>query len=400
MMGRAHSLNFLGVAITVLWGFAGSGCFPKLLPVSALHDDGLDVAGPSGADVGVAPVGMPLPLLHGFGLRFDEEVLTIFGHERWAMHEICRVDRPGAEPLWFTLDSEIGGDQFVGVATEEAWEIAKPLGAPLYRNNMTVERVREGKEDRWIARYTLPDQEQVELTFVFKGEPSVPGKRNGNGMNHSERRLAAVLDLELAQLGKASGTIDGEPVKIWNVVPGLQFTSYLVQTVGGFDSAYLRFDPTDAASDFVWTDNGDTGAIYQDRGLIAQRWVYHKTESGHWELMHTQVEQRGDVLWTATFSPWLPDTRGGLNEPWTGRFSLAVGSLAVAGRGAVTIVPHDQGISVSLDGDAPLWVRERRVISCWQPDPAGPWNWTQRVDPTGALGACPPPYQAPSTLLE
>lgn len=361
--------------------FLCTACYPKLMPVGPVVDDeDAFLGGPSSSGVSYgslervieAPV---LPFLP-WGLDFDEEMLFEFGaHPTYGMVEITRIRSREGREEWFALVSEHSGVQHVVVGGARAIELARTFPAPVWEGELDVVAVRSARQVQYRARFVLPSGEKVDAVITSRGSGRAPPLRNGNGMNHSEDTVLAVLDLEESNWASAEVRLDGKLAPVRWLAPFLPFAWRLEQAAGGLRSGTLWMETaedgglvaeeeaTGSTLQFEAEVAGDVVRLRQRGALLDTHWTFDigAGPSGPWELRSVEVLHGEVSTFRARFNPSLPDLR---YLPEAGHESFMVaGSNGMTGymTGRVRIGSSEGDVVVDVLPDQPSWACERPV---------------------------------------
>lgn len=324
------------------------------------------------------PVQMePLLPFVAFGMRFDDDLMVgLVDDGEWGMTEVSRVYLPNGDSVWFALDSKLNGEQFVGLSNDpRAAKIAASFPASTYLAGLVVEELNDGSgHTEFHATWTRLDGEPMDLWMRSSDNDQPPRKRNGNGMNHSQGTVLALLDLYSMHLvGGDQLTLNSEHARRVQRVMGIQIAARMRQVVGGLragDWVQNGTELTDSVGHTVsfrvvdkdtqmWLESvGQPQELrYQfdkvgDKLQLREIRLFQVAEDRDPELMHMQ------------FNPSLPDLRHGPpTSRWKGRVATTINGRQGWHHGTVTVENVDGNAEITVESLAPSWAASRPVWS-------------------------------------
>ncbi len=313
-------------------------------------------------------VRFPVPALQVFGLRYDLDIVAVSDHPDFVMHELARISTAeGAR--WIAKDSTVDREQCV------ATDIAEPLGwaaeVPVRRvpSPMTVDDQSSASRIELSVEYTncLGSPTRIRYSGPAPTRPSKP--RNGNTMGHSQKAVAALLDLYLFRPGgQITVEIDDQRREIVPLV-GLAPQVYaLAQVQGGFavvdasmEGDEAGFTLTRPGRDITWPTHA-----HEDWRVVEHGWLvrespvstllYHFVEG---ELDRALVTQQGSVVTEVVFSPRLPDVRRRFEGTARSTFAVDINGQRGHGTGTVDVRWEGDDVVIDLVPSAPEWFADR-----------------------------------------
>jgi hypothetical protein len=365
-----------------------------------MEPSAIPAGGPSGARYDGEPQ-VPWPVLpfRLWGLDFDEEMLfELRSDPRYAMVEVARVfDRAGQE-RFFALLAEHDGKQTVIVGDDEAWDLAETFPAPRFRGALRVVRLASEERVEYDAAFKLPDGRLLQFTAHSPRRGQVPGKRNGNAMNHSADRVMAVIDLEESNWTRPAVFIEGSRVPVRWLAPFVPFAWRLQQTAGGFSFGGVNMAPADGAGAAgatggaaggspgpflaAWIDdtsapipfeihrNGkDLDIVGRDRLVdLVYRFeaLSDRGLSGPVELKSAEVRHGATRPFHVEFRPWLPDLRWPLRAKHESTMYAGSNGQMVYMQGKVETWFDGERPVLDLRPLMPFWACERPIRNRFQ----------------------------------
>jgi hypothetical protein len=352
-----------------------------LLSGNAVVDEDKWLGVPMHADVGVQyqhPVQLePMLPFVAFGMRFDDDLMVGLKDDGiWGMTEVSRVYLPNGDSVWFALDSMLDGRQFVGLPDDpRAVEIAASFPAPTYSSGLVVEESESTNgETEFHATWTRRDGEPMALWMRASDQDKPPRKRNGNGMNHSQGSVLAMLDLFSVNLvgGEQLAFQTDHPRGVQRVL-GTEVAARMRQVVAGLRAGDWVQDGvllTDSAGNEVSFQLVDSGeqvwleSIGQPQQL---RYQFDKV-ADQFQLREIRLFQaaagRDSELMHMQFNPSLPDLRHGPPKiGWEGRVATTIHGMRGWHQGIVRVDDVDGDAEVMLVSTAPNWAARRPVWS-------------------------------------
>jgi hypothetical protein len=390
------------------------------IPRLPLFNEARDLGPLAPSEVAYERLGEPsaqLPIIpfQAWGLRCEQDWLVSLTQDPgWGMLEIIQVHSPSGEPLWFTLDSRLDGTQYVGLPSTHphARALAASFPATVYDSNLQVKTWSHGGRQSIQVRYTRIDGATIQFQMSTQKEAPPRLLRNGHGMNHSERDVLAVIDLESFQLADSPVTFGADPVapqRKAQRIAGVQIAGRLTQTAGGlFRKEWLQTespsdttpyvtltqlpsgqDITPSSRKFQWLlENAQTGLLVSDPGFQKLEYRYDirsfqregKTMQA-FELREIRVLQSQQTAIAETlrvrFNPALPDFRYAFETASLAptRFTLAVAGQPAYAKGAVVLERDDSKqhptLRLKVISEWPAWTRNRPLLTQLEKSKAG-----------------------------
>lgn len=137
----------------------------------------------------------PVIPLWPVGLHFDVDLMVALNDPKWGMIEIVKMDTEEDTPLWFTVDTQNDGRQFIGISENLQSEfLGSLLPVPMYNAQLKVEET-----DDWYHVSYLRGLEPITFSMKRLRQSVPPKNRNGNAMNHAQTSLLAVVDINSIQ---------------------------------------------------------------------------------------------------------------------------------------------------------------------------------------------------------
>lgn len=352
-----------------------------LISENSVVEEEIWLGEPTHAEVGSLyqhPVQLePLLPFVAFGMRFDDDLMVgLVDDGEWGMTEVSRVYLPNGDSVWFALDSKLNGEQFVGLPNDpRAAKIAASFPAATYLSGLVVEELNDGSgHTEFHATWTRRDGEPMDLWMRAPDSDNPPRKRNGNGMNHSQGTVLALLDLfSINLVGGDEVTLNAEHPRRVQRVLGIQMAARMRQVVGGLragDWVQNGAELTDGEGHTalfrvidkgtqLWLESvGQPQALrYQfdkvgDKLQLREIRLFQVAEGREPELMHMQ------------FNPSLPDLRyGPPASHWKGRVATTINGRRGWHHGTVTIENVGGDANITVASLAPSWAASRPVWS-------------------------------------
>ncbi|MEK6626325.1 MAG: hypothetical protein AABY86_15250, partial [Bdellovibrionota bacterium] len=283
---------------------------------------------------------------HAFDMEFDLVLGLQAGLQDgpWTMLEIVRVDIDGTK-VWFTLDSKFDGTQYVGLPKDEGQRqlvqgICKSMGIESYEANLVVLAVGEVDEVdendlSLLVKYTRKNRLldfKVELPKGKTYENVIDErKRLSHGMNHSESKFLAVIDIykNLGPLDMANLKVvfnkssDDEDAIKFDKILGFKVKTILSQMVTTIGEMKIDFSKMpglwtrieESATSEMWEYTYHVRANNRDYILQRVQFLFEK-HNGHLELRKitnlSVSKMKDNKLASWHFNPALPDLRFGL----------------------------------------------------------------------------------------
>ena len=326
----------------------------------------------SDAQFGVAKPYRSEPVLPfvAWGLRFDEDLMIALKNDSdWGMIEVAKVNLPGGEGVWFTLDSKKDGRQYVGLpSTEKASVMAQAFPAPSYDSNLVVVESEMKQGRRLIeVRYKRLDEQDIHFSMEAWPANKPPSRRNGHAMNHSQGQVLAILDIFSLRLQKPQWERSVQRIF------GVPIAGQMRQTVSGVRQGQwrqngLQWMPlTESSHTFTLRTTADDKQLVlsTDSQFPVTKYRFDKTGENI-ELRSIQILQNDpQPIAELQFNPSLPDLRyGSPLQTVCAQMVLTLRKAIAYQQGKVCFEPlTDNTTRVRILSDEPQWAKERPVIS-------------------------------------
>ena len=172
-------------------------------------------------------VSFPVVPFWSFGFRFDGDLMiSLADDEPWGMIEVAYVENKDGEKVWFTLDSRLDGQQYIGLSDHPlARDIAALFPVPSYQAHLEVAE----SADAYVVSY-MRGNEPISFSIAREDTVYPPSARNGHAMNHSQRDMMAILNISSLKLRPVQWVQNKRRVQsiLWQPISGV-----MSQTVAG-----------------------------------------------------------------------------------------------------------------------------------------------------------------------
>ena len=300
-------------------------------------------------------VAFPIVPIWSFGFRFDLDIMVALEKdEPWGMIEVSYIQTKEGEKVWFTLDSRLDGQQYIGLPNHSASkQISSLFPLPSYDPQLVVQE----KKNEYVVSYMRGD-EPISFSMPRVEGYHPPASRNGHAMNHAQHDLMAILDISSLKLKDVDWTSSHKTQSIlWQPISGV-----MRQTVSGLRRGEWHQTSSELHHQLSSVHNTQSDICLETK-LATYCFAKHNTQLQLHQISLFQPLQ-GDQIASVVFSPALPDLRFGLKDTHCSQVYWNLNDREhLQGELCVHPLQYNSSIAVSFEAQEPSWVSARPVLS-------------------------------------